>query len=448
MFAQFALVVMMSAGCVPDPSPAPKAQSPATKSPIVRQKPPVVPTMGSQDAANGRIVDGSNAKRVQWPAGDVPEAVVEVQPNQTLRWKAEYPLAQINDLLWSPNGNFLAVGGMIHDREKELFRSPTLVYSPDGVVVEELITEVSTGNGAGGSVSDLEWSNNGEILAAAGGLNMSATLFYPGSSRKLDLAGVALSVHAVKFSPDGKYFVLVTGDRDLYLYDNTGQRIGVVGPAGTTVRSVAWHPDGKMLASSDPLGVMLWELRQKQSESGTTELIELVPTVRINIPLEREQWVATLEWSHDGSRLAVGAFGTGDVWLIDRQGQPLGILRGHAETVWRTSFSAKGILATTSSDNTTRLWDQDGTPIAVLISAPPEDSLIDVVAWSPDGNLLAVVSPSEVICLYRSDAMPKAKLIGHSGNIQAIDWHPAGKRLASADDKKVTHLWNLPSSLD
>jgi WD40 repeat protein len=194
---------------------------------------------------------------------------------------------------------------------------------------------------------------------------------------------------------------------------------------------------------------MLWELRSKEPKIEAVESMELVPLTRVNLPLDREQWVVTLAWSPDGSRLAVGAFGTGDVWLMDRQGQPLGTLRGHTETVWRTSFSAKGILATSSSDATTRLWEQDGTPVAALISASPEqDPLIDVVAWSPAGNLLAVASPNEVICLYSNDAVPKARLAGHSGMIEAIDWHPDGKRLASADDDRVTHLWNLPSLLD
>lgn len=156
----------------------------------------------------------------------------------------------------------------------------------------------------------------------------------------------------------------------------------------------------------------------------------------------------TLDWSPDGSRLAVGAFGTGDLWLIDRDGAPLATMQGHTETVWRTRFSSKSILATTSSDATTPLWDYVGNRIAVLESATPqEDILIDVVAWSPRGDLLAVASPDDLIRIYNSDAVPLANLRGHTGIIQAASWHPHSERLASADDKGVTYVWNIQKQL-
>lgn len=442
-------IAMICSGCVPSspdmdakPLAAPRSRPPRL---------PVTPTLASHDLTNARIISGANATRVQWPApphASDPHSVIEVSPRQELRWSAEYPLATIHDIAWSPDGEVLAVGGQIHDDDKELFRSPTRLYSQDGAVIEELVTDSRVGNGQGDSISDLEWSMDGRILATAGGLNMSATLFYPPGKQKAELTQVAMSIHAVKFSPHSDYFVLVTGDRDIYLYDAECHRIEVVGPAGSSLHSVAWHPDGTMLACSDPLGIMIWELRKNPSSKGLTDTVSLVPLVRVNLALGREQWVTTLDWNPAGTRLAVGAFGTGDVWLIDRDGTPLGTMRGHTKTVWRTCFSSKGVLATTSSDATTRLWDEDGNPIAELVSATPqEDILIDVVAWSPNGDFLAVASPNELIRIYDSHAAPLANLRGHNGIITAVSWHPHGERVASADDDDVTYIWDLPELL-
>ncbi|MFN8707076.1 MAG: WD40 repeat domain-containing protein, partial [Planctomyces sp.] len=339
--------------------------------------------------------------------------MIEVSSSKELRWSAEFPIATTHDLAWSPDGEFLAVGGRLHT-DKELFHAPTLLYSQNGTVVEELVTDYATGNGSGVSVSDLEWSIDGTVLATAGGLNASATLFFPADQRKLELTNIAISVHGVRWSPDGKYVILTTGDQDMYLYDAEGNRLTVVGRASPTADSLAWNPDGTMLASSDPLGVMFWGLQENGSSEDSNKSVSLVPLVRVTLSSGKDISALTLEWNQDGSRLAVGAFDTGDVWLIDRDGTPVATLRGHTESVWRTCFSAKGILATTSSDATTRLWDQDGNPIAVLISATREEEiLIDVAAWSPDGEHLAVASPNDVIRIYSSSAVPLANLRGH-----------------------------------
>ncbi|MEZ6130680.1 MAG: hypothetical protein R3C59_18495 [Planctomycetaceae bacterium] len=415
---------------------------------------PVTPTVASHDATDAPVIDGSEATLIQWPDGtdtSDPGAVMEVAPGLELRWSADYPLAKINDLAWSPDGELLAVGGLIHEGDKELFRSPTRLYSKDGAVAAELFSKAMSFFGRDESVSDVEWSSDGRVIATAGGLNMSVSLFSSSGEQKLELTDLATSVHAVRWSPDGRFFLLVTGDRDLYLYDSEGRRIDVVGPAGSSIDSVSWHPDGTMVACTDPLGVMLWGLRAKPAtDDSTTDesatSVSLVPLVRVSLPLGKDQWATSLEWNKAGSRLAVGAFGTGDVWLVDREGTPLATMRGHTETVWQTRFSSKGILATTSSDATTRLWDQDGKPIAVLVSATPEeDILISVAAWSPNGKLLAVASPDDLIRIYTSDAVPLANLRGHTGIIQAVSWHPHGARLASADDQDVTCIWKLPT---
>jgi len=447
------LIASILAGCSRSPSRTLNEESNAAES---RQdtrptRLPATPSLASHDATNSQVIDGSKAALVQWPIASgtaEPASVTEVNPSLNLRWSADYPLAKIHDLAWSPDGQFLAVGGMTHDSEKELFRSPARLYSQDGTVTGELFTDSRVGSGVDGSISDLEWSSDGRVLATAGGLNQSVTLFYPPSNHKVELTHVAISIHAVRFSPDGKHVVFVTGDRELYLYDAEGDRLDVVGPAGSSVHSVAWHPDGTKLACSDPLGVMIWGLRVNSSTKELSESVSLVPLVRVNLPLGKEQWVTTLDWSPDGSRLAVGAFGTGDVWLIDRDGTPLATMKGHTETVWRTCFSSNGVLATTSSDATTRLWDHDGKPIAMLASATPqEDILVDVVAWSPKGDLLAVASPDDLIRIYNSDAVPLANLRGHTGMVQAVSWHPHGSRLGSADDKGITYIWKLPTKL-
>ncbi len=103
----------------------------------------------------------------------------------------------------------------------------------------------------------------------------------------------------------------------------------------------------------------------------------------------------------------------------------------------------------------TRLYSQDGAVAGELFSdsqvGSGVDGSISDLEWSNDGSahgdLLAVASPDDLIRIYTSDAVPLASLRGHTGIIQAVSWHPQGERLASADDKAITYVWNLPKRL-
>jgi hypothetical protein len=68
----------------------------------------------------------------------------------------------------------------------------------------------------------------------------------------------------------------------------------------------------------------------------------------------------------DGGRiLTASKDGTARLW--DREGTPLAILRGHTDAVVTAVFAPDdGRILTASDDRTARLWDRDGKPLATL----------------------------------------------------------------------------------
>jgi len=135
---------------------------------------------------------------------------------------------------------------------------------------------------------------------------------------------------------------------------------------------VAWHPDGKLLASAGDTTIRLWDA------DGT-------PGPVIEQPVD----VARLAWSPDGK------------WLASAGGDD------------------------------TRLWAADGTPGPVLEGSPGGPMSL---AWSPDGRSLALGSCNNTILLWDVDTGESewAALLLNDG--KSVTFSPAGKILHGDPD--------------
>ncbi|MCI0575684.1 MAG: WD40 repeat domain-containing protein [Chloroflexi bacterium] len=117
-----------------------------------------------------------------------------------------------------------------------------------------------------------------------------------------------------------------------------------------------------------------------------------------------------------------------------------GVLPGHTAQVTAAHFSPDGSrIVTTSADNTARLWDADGHPLAVLEG---HSALVTMAAFSPDGARLATASEDGTARLWDADGYPLAALEGHSAGVVTVAFSPDGAYLVTASVDGTAWLWD------
>ena len=242
------------------------------------------------------------------------------------------------------------------------------------------------------------------------------------------LSGHNDGVVSVAFSRDG---TLASGGQDgtVILWDAiTEQPIATLTGHTASARSVAFSPDGSILASGSHDGtVILWDVATQQPKDTLTEHTAPVETVA---------------FSRDGSTLASGSHdGTVILWDVDT-GQPKDTIMGRANWVWSVAFSPDGTLAIGRSDGTVLLWD--------VATGQPKDTLtghtawVESVAFTRDGSMLASGSGDNTVILWEvATGRPIAILPGHTAGVNSVAFSPDGTMLASGSDDTTVRLWDV-----
>ena len=302
------------------------------------------------------------------------------------------------------------------------------------------------------SVTSVAFSPDEQILASGSG-DETIRLWDANTGELIEtLEGHRDPVISVAFSPDGRILASGSDDDTIRLWnptiierqvstepalwnletgeqietqtDNTEPLLKILEGHTRDVNSVAFSPDGQILASgSDDDTIRLWDVN-------TDELIETFEG--------HTSSVTSVTFSPDGQTLASGSRDeTTRLWNVDT-GELLKTLRGHAEDVNSVAFSPDGQTLASGDWNEIRLWDANTGKLMKTLTASGSS-----LAFSPDGQILASRGSGE-IHLWDANTGKLMKTLTASGS--SLAFSPDGQMLASQGEDYTVRLWELPST--
>lgn len=250
------------------------------------------------------------------------------------------------------------------------------------------------------------------------------------------------TVRSVAWSPDGTLLASGADDRSLLTWDLTA-RLHLRTEQHAAVNAIAWAPDSRQLALAVANQVIFLDTKAGIQEAGDA--------------YTHRATITCLAWSQQQPRLLVSGgldklAVIWDTWTF----QPQLRFRQHSTAIHSAAWSEDGqTVGTCSEGGVTRVWHaNNGAQLHGLFF--DRAVACTSLAFEPDSARLAVGQIDGVLRLWPEGLTchsegkgnrqgqcldAPARLHVHTGAIRAVAWSPTGKLLASAGDDGALFIW-------
>jgi WD40 repeat protein len=308
---------------------------------------------------------------------------------------------------------------------------------------------VATLLGHSGNVRTVAFSPDGKLLASGSTDNSIRVWDVDSHVEKAVLKNHSETVSSVAFSPDGKYLASGSYDSSITLWDVASLReIATLGKGtnSSPAYRIAFSPDGRTLAASGSSGANFWNVAKRALLPDKTEQC----TGAFGLAFTPDGKVLAKCGSHEaacldlatGKELIIGSRPTSETTscvAVSSNNRTLAIGgRKHTVTLWDITTGVK--------QSTWKSHVELKPPAGINGCGIPIDGLVYSVAFSPDGEILAMASYDCAVKLWHVKTGKRLEsLTGHDDFVWSVAFSPDNKLIATGGEDNTVRIWNVPA---
>jgi WD40 repeat protein len=320
------------------------------------------------------------------------------------------------------------------------YPSQSIAWSPDNTRIVSggnngtiQIWDVATGKavatyqGATATINAVAWSPDGAYIVA--GDNSDGVPMWNAATGEVvrTCRGPFNKIRAVGWLNDGAQIAAGGDDKNVYFWDATSGNMLRSYGRSSPVHAVSWSPHGKYLAVADHR--LAW-VKEVSTATVTTGY------------LDDSQPVLAISWSLDGQYIALGGGGK-RVHIWSAQNDTNIATYRHLSDIRAISWSSSGKwLASGGDDRSVQIWELATNNI--IFTYLEHTAAINALAWSPDEKYIASASNDKTVRVWIATT---GKLVfiyrGHNSPVNAVAWSSDGKSIASTGNDTTIHVWKV-----